>query len=99
MFVGHDVLGSITASGQTKGLTLGNLRVGGAIRDGALTIDGNAGNIITNFGLGTDTGSLTVNGNVNLLSVGATHTRSDSAPAAEPARHRPDEHADGLRAP
>lgn len=79
LFVGRDVLGSITASGQTTGLSLGILRVGGTIRDGALNISGSAGAIITSFGFGSSTGSLTVGGNLRVLSVGALHTRSTSA--------------------
>jgi hypothetical protein len=73
--VGGNVNGSIFAEGQTTGLTLGYLRVGGAIADGSLIVDGNAGTIITNGSLGSPTGALTIEGNLNSLSVGASHGR------------------------
>jgi hypothetical protein len=77
--VGGNVGGSITAQGGTSGLTLGYLRVAGGMRDGSLVVDGNAGTIITNGGLGSSTGSLTVAGNLNSLSVGALHSRKGSS--------------------
>ncbi len=73
ILVTHDVEGSITALGQTTGLALGSLHVLGGIRDGSLTLDGSVGSIIVAGTLGTSAGSLTVKGNVNVISVGAYH--------------------------
>jgi hypothetical protein len=69
--VSGDVEGAIVASGSTNGLALGKLHVIGGIRDGSLILDGSVGSIIVNGTLGTSTGSLTVNGNANLIEVGA----------------------------
>jgi hypothetical protein len=78
LIVGGNIVGTITTQGRSSGLTLGYLRVGGAIADGSLIVDGNAGTIITNGGLGSATGSLTIEGNLNSLSVGASHGRGAS---------------------
>jgi hypothetical protein len=77
--IGSNVNGTILAEGQSTGLTLGYLHVGGAIADGSLIVDGNAGTIITNGGLGSSTGAITIEGNLGSLSVGAQHSRKGSA--------------------
>lgn len=78
VIIAHDLEGSITAQGQTTGLALNSLHVLGGIRDGSLTLDGSIGSIIVNGTLGTSAGSLTVNGNANLISVGALHSAPNS---------------------
>jgi hypothetical protein len=80
--IGGDLLGSITIQGSSKGLALGYLRIGGAIQDSSLTVNGDAGSIITNGSLGSSTGTLTVAGSVKLLSVGASHKQSGSSLAS-----------------
>jgi hypothetical protein len=78
IFVGHDVEAGIIALGQTTGLALGSLHVQGGIRDGALVLNGSVGSIVVNGTLGTSTASLTIQGNANLISVGAWHALKNS---------------------
>jgi hypothetical protein len=78
LIVAGDVDGSITADAQTTGLAVGTLHISGGLRDGSLKINGSAGSVIINGGLGSPTGSLDINGNVNLISVGADHSRTGS---------------------
>lgn len=79
MTIGGNVVGSINAQGSAGSLALSYLRVGGTIQNGSLTIIGNAGSIITNGSLGLSTDSLTITGNVKLLSVGASRKQSGSS--------------------
>jgi hypothetical protein len=78
IFVGRDVQAGIIARGQTTGLALGTLRVQGGIENGALVLDGSVGSIIVNGTLGTAGASLNVQGNANLISVGAWHVLKNS---------------------
>jgi hypothetical protein len=73
ILVTGDLLGGVVAYGGAKSYALVSLRVFGGIRDGSLILHGNVGSIIINRTLGTSTGSLTIQGNANLISVGANH--------------------------
>jgi hypothetical protein len=74
MTILRDVQGSITSNGQSNGLSLGSLLIGGALRDGALNIEGNAGSITTVYGVGTPGGTFTINGALQRLTVGTSHS-------------------------
>ncbi len=73
--VSGNVFGTITAQGQAAGLTLGTFRIGGSLQNGSLVVDGSAGSIIASGGLGAAGSSITIEGNLNLLNVGASHAK------------------------
>jgi hypothetical protein len=77
MTIVHDVQGSITVNGQTTGLAMGTLRIGGALRNGALSINGNVGSIITSYGIGSPGGTWNITGHVNQLMIGTSRSATN----------------------
>ncbi len=73
MVVGGNVIGNIVVNGQSNRTALGYFLIGGNLGNGTLTVHGSAGTIIASGGLGSLGGLLTVEGNLNLLTVGGQH--------------------------
>ena len=68
-----DLSGTITAQGNTaRRASLKSLTVAGVIQNGTLNVTGKVGSITTSGGLGGPGQSLTVNGSVDRLTVGAS---------------------------